>query len=111
MTRNTAFEIAKKKLPGIATQFFWMPLMAAGLSDQHELLIELEKLYPQAVLYASPGMRNLRAFNRAYTNAQVHRRSFSSRPAISARSPISSRIPSRIARTWRTHALLGAESH
>jgi hypothetical protein len=75
MTRNTAYEIATYKLAGITIPFFRMPLMPSGLSKQHELLIELEKRYPQTVLYASPGLRDIRAFNRAYTNGEVHRRS------------------------------------
>jgi hypothetical protein len=81
MTRNTAFEIAKMNLAGISIQFFRMPLMASALSDQHELLIELEKLYPQNVLYASPGLSDLGTFNRAYTSAEVHRRSVFFSPA------------------------------
>src|SRR5436190_23621952 len=55
--------------------FFRMPLMPSGLSKQHELLIELEKKYPKTVLSVSPGLRDSRAFNRAYTNGDGHRKS------------------------------------
>jgi hypothetical protein len=75
MKRSTAFEIATHNLAGLTVPFFRMPLMPSGLSKQHELLIELEKKYPQTVLYASPGLCDRRAFNRAYTKGEVHRRS------------------------------------
>ncbi len=75
MKRNTAFEIKTYNLTGLKIPFFRMPLMPASLSKQHELLIKLEKKYPQTVLYASPGMPDRRAFNRAYTKGDVHRKS------------------------------------
>lgn len=49
--------------------------MPSGLSRQHELLINLEKKYPKTVLYASPRMQDRRAFNVAYANGEVHRKS------------------------------------
>src|SRR5690606_7287278 len=49
--------------------------MPSGLSRQHELLIKLEKKYPNAVFYASPQMQNGRAFNSAYAKGEVHRKS------------------------------------
>src|SRR5260370_18738299 len=52
-----------------------MPLRATGLSKQHELIIKLENKYPKTVLYASPLMQDRRAFNRAYVNGEVHRKS------------------------------------
>jgi hypothetical protein len=75
MKRDTAREIARYNLAGIRIPFFRMPLMASGLSRQHELLIKLEKKYPKTVLYASPRMQDRRAFNLAYVNGEVHRRS------------------------------------
>jgi hypothetical protein len=39
MARNTAFEISKYKIPGLAAPFFRMPLMRRDLSKQHERLI------------------------------------------------------------------------
>jgi hypothetical protein len=75
MTRDTAREIATYKLSGLTTPFFRMPLMPSGLSRQHELLMKLEKKYPNAVFYASPKMRDGRAFNIAYAKAEVHRKS------------------------------------
>ena len=75
MTRNTAREITTYKLAGFTTPFFRMPLMPSGLSKQHELLMKLEKKYPNAVFYASPKMRDGRAFNSAYAKVEVHRKS------------------------------------
>jgi hypothetical protein len=75
MTRDTAREIATYNLLGLTTPFFRMPLMPSGLSRQHELLIKLEKKYPNAVFYASPRMQNGQAFNSAYVKGKVHRRS------------------------------------
>lgn len=75
MTRGNAREIATYKLPGLTAPFFRMPLMPSGLSKQHELLMKLEKNYPKAVFYASPRMQNGRAFNNAYANIEVHRKS------------------------------------
>jgi hypothetical protein len=75
MKRETAREIATYNLPGLTTPFFRMSLMPSGLSRQHEVLIELEKKYPNAVFYASPRMQDRRAFNRAYVRANVHRAS------------------------------------
>jgi hypothetical protein len=75
MTRNTAFEISKYKIPGLAAPFFCMPLMRRDLSKQHERLIVLEKKFPGSVLYASPCLSDLGQFDRAYNAAQVHERS------------------------------------
>src|SRR5262249_43314614 len=75
MMRNTAFEISKKSLPGITVPFFRMPLMPSSLSEQHKLLITLEKKYPDTVLYASPALDDLDAFNDAYRKGLVHQRS------------------------------------
>lgn len=75
MTRNTANEIIKYKIAGLAAPFFRMPLMRRDLSKQHERLIELEKTFPNAVFYASPSLQDLDRFNIAYNNATVHERS------------------------------------
>lgn len=75
MKRDTAREIATYNLAGMKVPFFRMPLMPSGLSRQHELLINLEKKYPKTVLYASPRMQDRRAFNVAYANGVVHRKS------------------------------------
>jgi hypothetical protein len=108
MTRKSAFEISKKNLPGIAVQFFRMPLMATGLSDQHKRLIELEKLYPGNVFYASPGLSSLRAFNEAYVKAHVHLRSVFFSPSHIG--PLPDAKPHTIAyRPDLTHAWLCSE--
>jgi hypothetical protein len=52
-----------------------MPIMRRDVSQQHQLLIELERSFPRAVYYATPGMRDVHAFNAAYNAARVHRRS------------------------------------
>ncbi len=75
MTRNTAAEISKYKISGLATPFFRMPLMRRDLSQQHERLIALEVKFPGTVLYASPALHDLGEFNRAYDEARVHQRS------------------------------------
>jgi hypothetical protein len=75
MKRNTAFEISQHAIPGFTVPFFRMGLMRRDISDQHDLLIDLEKKYPNTVLYASPVLHDLAAFNRAYSAANVHRRS------------------------------------
>jgi hypothetical protein len=75
MLRNSAFEISKYNLPGITVPFFRMRLMRRDLSEQHRLLMELEKRYPLAVLYASPVLDSGRSFNNAYNTASVHQRS------------------------------------
>lgn len=74
MVRNSAFEI-KQNLSGIVVRFFRIKLMRRDLSDQHRLLMQLEKKYPRAVLYASPALQSRRAFNQAYNAAAVHQRS------------------------------------
>jgi hypothetical protein len=75
MIRDTAREIATYGIAGLNVPFFRMSLMPSGLSDQHELLIKLEDKYPRAVLYASPLMPDCRAFNLAYVDGKVHRKS------------------------------------
>ncbi len=72
MIRNSAAEISQYFLQGIETPFFRMHLMKRNQSRQHELLINLESRYPNAVYYASPGLRCNRSFNAAYNAATVH---------------------------------------
>lgn len=75
MVRNSAAEISQHALAGIHVPFFRMPLMRRDLSDQHRLLIRLERRFPNAVFYATPGMANNHSFNAAYNAARVHQRS------------------------------------
>jgi hypothetical protein len=49
--------------------------MRRDLSEQHELLTSLEQKYPDTVLYASPCIRSLKGFDRAYNGSRVHERS------------------------------------
>ena len=58
MVRDTAVEISKYFLQGIATPFFRMHLMKRNLSRQHELLIDLENRHPNSVYYATPGLES-----------------------------------------------------
>jgi hypothetical protein len=81
MTRNTAAEISKHGISGLAAPFFRMPIMRRDLSKQHERLIALEKKFPDTVLYASPGLHDLVQFNRAYNEARVHEQSVFFSPA------------------------------
>jgi hypothetical protein len=75
MTRRSAFEISKHRLIDLTLPFFRMPLMRNDLSQQHELLIALEKNFPGTVLYASPCLPGPDQFNLAYNDARVHERS------------------------------------
>ncbi|NLS69338.1 hypothetical protein E3H11_10480 [Bradyrhizobium brasilense] len=81
MTRNNAGEISKYHLPNLAVPFFRMSLMRMNLSGQHQKLIDLEQKFPGTVLYASPSMRNLGQFDRAYKAGRVHERSVFFSPA------------------------------
>jgi len=75
MKRNTATEISKHQISGLAAPFFRMPLMRRDLSQQHEKLIELENKFPGTVFYATPSLQDLSQFNLAYNTARVHERS------------------------------------
>lgn len=75
MVRGSAAEISKHSLPGIATPFFRMHLMSRSVSQQHELLIDLENQHPHSVYYATPELRSPHLFNTAYNSATVHLRS------------------------------------
>jgi hypothetical protein len=72
MKRRNAAEIAKHQFPGLSVPFFRMPLMRRDLSDQHKLLMKLEKQFPKTVLYAAPALTDLGQFNKAYNTANVH---------------------------------------
>jgi hypothetical protein len=75
MVRSTAAEISQYALPGIRVPFFRMPLMRRDLSEQHELLLRLERRFPTAVYYATPDIEDNNVFNTAYNAAQVHQQS------------------------------------
>lgn len=75
LTRKTAVEIRKLRLPGICTPFFRMPLMRKDSSEQHRLLVDLESCWPGAVFYAAPCMLDEAEFNQAYVSVGVHQRS------------------------------------
>ena len=75
MVRDTAVEVSRYSLPGIAAPFFRMHLMTRAVSRQHELLMCLENRHPNAVYYATPALRSNQSFNAAYNSATVHLRS------------------------------------
>ena len=75
MVRDTAGEISKHSLQGIATPFFRMHLMKRSVSRQHQLLMDLERGNPHSVYYATPELRSNASFNAAYNSASVHLRS------------------------------------
>ena len=72
MVRDTAAEISKYSLQGIATPFFRMHLMNRVLSRQHELLICLENRYQGSVYYATPALESCQLFSAAYNSTTVH---------------------------------------
>ena len=72
MVRESASEISNYHLPGIFTPFFRMSLMRRDQSDQHKLLIELEREPPNSVYYASPVLENVSQLNNAYAKTSVH---------------------------------------
>jgi hypothetical protein len=72
MVRNTALEISQHGLP-LSCNFFRMPLMRRDISDQHQVLIQLEAANAGLVHYASPMLDDIQAFNSAYNLAAVHR--------------------------------------
>lgn len=74
MVRETAKEILQHNLP-LACNFFRMPLMRTDLSDQHNLLMQLEHTNAGLVFYASPVMEDIDAFSDAYNVAEIHRQS------------------------------------
>jgi hypothetical protein len=75
MVRKSAAEISQYGLGGISIPFFRMPLMRRDLSDQHRLLMRLERRFSGAVFYATPGMENSGTFNAAYNVGCVNERS------------------------------------
>jgi hypothetical protein len=75
MVRSTAAEISQYALPGISVPFFRMPLMRRDLSEQHALLMGLERRFPGAVYYATSEIEDNNAFNGAYNAGQVHEQS------------------------------------
>jgi hypothetical protein len=81
MTRNAAKEISTHHLANISVPFFRMPLMRRDLSDQHQILIDLEHSFPGSVFYATPCLPHVHAFNAAYAARRVHRRSAFFSPA------------------------------
>lgn len=72
MVRDTALEISQHGLP-LSCNFFRMPLMRRDISDQHQVLIQLEAANAGLVHYASPMLDDIQAFNSAYNLAAVHR--------------------------------------
>jgi hypothetical protein len=75
MVSRRAKEVSTYHLVGIWPKFFRMPLMQRNLSNQHRILINLERQYPGAVHYATPMMETAQDFNGAYNNASVHQSS------------------------------------
>jgi hypothetical protein len=75
MVRSTAAEISQHALPGMSVPFFRMPLMRRDLSEQHALLMLLEREFPGTVYYAASEIEDNNTFNNAYNAAQVHHRS------------------------------------
>jgi hypothetical protein len=75
MKRDTAFEVANGRCPGLSTPFFRIAMMRRDVSRQHELLIRLEARYPSNVFYATPCIANVDDFDGAYNAAAVARQS------------------------------------
>lgn len=71
MVRDTALEISHHGLP-LSCNFFRMPLMRRDLSNQHQVLIQLEASNAGLVHYASPMMEDIQEFNDAYNLGEVH---------------------------------------
>lgn len=71
MVRETALEISHYGLP-LTCDFFRMPLMRRDLSNQHQVLIQLEASNAGLVHYASPMMADIEEFNDAYNLGEVH---------------------------------------
>ncbi len=76
MVRDTAKEISDYALPRLTTPFFRMPLMRRDLSNQHQLLIDLETGSPGSVFYVTPVMQDQVQFNTAYCAQSVHQSCF-----------------------------------
>lgn len=72
MVRDTAKEIAIYGLRGLSVCFFRMSLMRRDISDQHQLLLDLENRFPDSVFYAAPIIESCTGFNAAYIAANVH---------------------------------------
>ena len=72
MVRGNTSEISKYPWLDIYTPYFRMALMRRDQSDQHRLLIELEKKFPNSVYYASPVLQNVSQLNREYATTSVH---------------------------------------
>ena len=71
MVRDTAFEISQHGL-SLSCNFFRMPLMRRDLSNQHQVLIQLEDSNAGLVHYASPMLEDIQEFNDAYNVGAIH---------------------------------------
>ncbi len=74
MVRSNAKELSYAGC-ALDLPYFRMPLMRRDVSDQHQLLIDLEYDYPNGVFYATPCLSDQPQFNNAYNAATVHERS------------------------------------
>ena len=54
--RRNASEIATWHCHGLSVPFFRIAMMRRDISRQHQLLIQLESLYPSNVFYAAPDL-------------------------------------------------------
>jgi len=53
------------------SSYFRYKIWSKKHSKQHQLLLELEKKYPNSVFYAAPSFSELNEFNKHYLNSQV----------------------------------------
>ncbi|MFK8021901.1 MAG: hypothetical protein AB8B86_19240 [Pseudomonadales bacterium] len=75
MVRSTAAEIKQHSLAGINVPFFRMPIMEAGVSNQHHHLLKLEQSNPNRVYYCCSTAPDIDHFNSDYLQQQMHNRS------------------------------------
>ncbi len=81
MVRDTAGEVSIHSLAGLVAPFFRMHLIKRYVSQQHKLLIDLERRHPHSVFYATPELSSPDLFNDAYISAEVHLQSVLFSPA------------------------------
>lgn len=73
MIRNSAREISRLNIPNLVTPYFRFAIMPRRKSQQHELLVHLETMYPKSVLYAAPKQKNKSSLDKCYIKGQIYR--------------------------------------
>lgn len=71
MKNGTASEISSGNCRGLTLPYYRFGLMRKDLSKQHAHLIDLEKMQPGCVFYASPCLADIQAFNASYDLGRV----------------------------------------